>query len=109
MSRKHEQVLMDRILEQVLIYRVLKQVGRTSAGSHFKQPVPVDTIPGYLDVVKKPMDFSTVASHVREDAYSSLGELLLQDSLQYCSFLCNCFKSLWLHLKPEFRTFLWLF
>ena len=54
--------------------RVLKGVAKTSTGRHFAKPVPAEAIPGYLDVIQKPMDIGTVVLNLRQGKYASLGK-----------------------------------
>lgn len=56
--------------------RVLKRVAKTATGSHFALPVPVGSVPGYLEAVEKPMDISTVVSNIQAGLYSTTGSVV---------------------------------
>eukprot|EP00117_Sycon_ciliatum_P005845 scpid15509/ scgid0111/ Protein EMSY len=47
-----------------------------NASAWFLQPVNPKTAPGYLDIVKKPMDFGTIKRKLEQDAYSTHMEWL---------------------------------
>lgn len=40
----------------------------------FLEPVNLEKVPGYMDVIKKPMDFGTMADKVSRSKYRSLDE-----------------------------------
>ena len=40
----------------------------------FLVPVDLEKVPGYMDVIKQPMDFGTMASKVSRSKYRSLDE-----------------------------------
>ena len=42
----------------------------------FHDPVPVDDIPGYADVIKNPMDLSTVKKNLDKKVYQVVGDFL---------------------------------
>ncbi|GIL73313.1 hypothetical protein Vretifemale_3511 [Volvox reticuliferus] len=54
----------------------LQRLMRNRVAALFLKPVDPAEAPGYLDVVTRPMDLSTVTSRLRQRAYADLNELL---------------------------------
>jgi hypothetical protein len=57
---------------QVVLSGILSKLEAEDEGVIFMQPVPVAHIPGYLDVISEPMDFSTVRSRLNDGEYLSV-------------------------------------
>ncbi|KDN40096.1 Bromodomain-containing protein, partial [Tilletiaria anomala UBC 951] len=36
---------------------------------YFAEPVPIEEVPGYAEVIKQPMDFGTIRSRVESSCY----------------------------------------
>ena len=53
--------------------KVVTRVARSAAGAPFAAPVDAALAPGYEQVVKCPMDLSTIAARLRAGTYASLG------------------------------------
>lgn len=47
---------------------------RKDAYGFFLQPVDLSLVPGYLDIIKRPMDFGTISNKVDRGKYRSLEE-----------------------------------
>jgi bromodomain-containing protein 7/9 len=44
----------------------------------FLEPVNLEKVPGYMDVIKQPMDFGTMADKVSRSKYRSLEEFAVR-------------------------------
>ncbi|PCH34908.1 hypothetical protein WOLCODRAFT_133656 [Wolfiporia cocos MD-104 SS10] len=60
-------------LKEVLA-KLIAQIKKKDDYAFFLQPVDVSQVPGYLDVVKRPMDFGTMTTKVGRGRYRSLEE-----------------------------------
>ena len=47
----------------------------------FLVPVDLEKVPGYMDVIKQPMDFGTMADKVSKSRYRSLEEFAVRSIL----------------------------
>jgi bromodomain-containing protein 7/9 len=62
-------------------------MGRKDAYGFFLQPVDLAAVPGYTDVVRRPMDFGTIASKVARGKYRSLDDFAVRLLLHPSSVL----------------------
>lgn len=69
--------------------RVLDSLYAKDTGEIFTEPVDVDEVPDYMDVVKEPMDLSTMRKKLKHGEYFTLDEmeadfnLMIQNCLAY--------------------------
>ena len=49
----------------------------------FLEPVDLQKVPGYMDVIKQPMDFGTMADKVSKSKYRSLDEFAVGPFLSH--------------------------
>lgn len=71
-----------RPLEEVLS-KLIADISRKDEYGFFGQPVPLQEVPDYLDVIRKPMDLGTMGNKVRSGAYFSLDEFI-EDFVLVC-------------------------
>jgi hypothetical protein len=55
---------------------VVRQISSAEGASIFATPVNPDDVPGYADVVKEPMDLSTVVARIQGGEYADVREIL---------------------------------
>ncbi|KAF8265875.1 hypothetical protein EI94DRAFT_1587444 [Lactarius quietus] len=60
-------------LKEVLT-TLISKIKKKDDYAFFLEPVDVEKVPGYMDVVKQPMDFGTMADKVSKSKYRSLDE-----------------------------------
>ncbi|KAF7760715.1 hypothetical protein Agabi119p4_10124 [Agaricus bisporus var. burnettii] len=60
-------------LKEVLV-KLIQQIKKKDDYAFFLEPVKVNLVPGYLDVIKCPMDFATMSNKVNRGKYRSLEE-----------------------------------
>lgn len=69
--------------------RLLDAIFQKDAQEIFTEPVDIDEVPDYMDVVTHPMDLSTIRSKLRDGKYDSLDDmendfnLMIQNCLAY--------------------------
>jgi hypothetical protein len=79
----------DQSLYKARLYSLLKSLQRKDVHSFFAEPVDPEYAPGYLEVIKKPMDFSTMAQKISSDEYKDIQqfqsdfELMCQNAMLY--------------------------
>ncbi|XP_019854738.1 PREDICTED: bromodomain and PHD finger-containing protein 3-like [Amphimedon queenslandica] len=59
---------------EMIMKRLLTRLAAKDPADIFAEPVPLDDVPDYLDVIKCPMDFSTMRSKLDSHQYKSLEE-----------------------------------
>lgn len=78
--KREEMKLQQSVLEMqltpfsILLRAVLQQLQEKDNYSIFAQPVSVKEVPDYLDVIKNPMDFSTMRKRIDDHCYRDLDE-----------------------------------
>ena len=77
---------------QAAVQRVLESVLKLPEAAPFAEPVPVDEVPGYRELVPHPMDLTTVLVRSKADNYDTPLEALadvrqvgIQDLVAWCS------------------------
>ncbi len=65
--------------------RVIQKVACSKSGVPFSAPVSEQDVPGYRAIVKKPMDLGTIAQHLENGHYRSLGAQLEGPSLTHAN------------------------
>lgn len=88
--RTTEQCVMMNINPlEAAMHRVLDALYAKDTGEIFTEPVDTDEVPDYMDVVKEPMDLSTMRKKLRQGEYLSFDEmetdfnLMVQNCLAY--------------------------
>lgn len=82
-------VMMNLNPLEAAMHRVLDSLYAKDTGEIFTEPVDPDEVPDYMDVVKEPMDLSTMRRKLRDGEYASLDEmeadfnLMIQNCLAY--------------------------
>ncbi|CAF3278892.1 unnamed protein product [Rotaria socialis] len=66
-------------------------------GMWFRQPVTEAMAPGYFDIIKFPMDFSTILKKLNENQYST--------PFQFCEDMWLVFNNAWLFNKKTHRVY----
>ncbi len=61
---------------QAAVQRVLEAVLKLPEAALFAEPVPLDEVPGYLELILNPMDLGTVLGRAKADAYDTPLEAL---------------------------------
>ena len=61
---------------QAAVQRVLETVLKLPEAALFAEPVPLDEVPGYRELIPNPMDLGTVLGRARADAYDTPLEAL---------------------------------
>ncbi|XP_072292041.1 bromodomain-containing protein 1-like isoform X1 [Eucyclogobius newberryi] len=78
--KREEMKLQQSVLEMqltpfnILLRAVLRQLQEKDHYSIFAQPVSAKEVPDYLDVITKPMDYSTMRQHIDDHVYRNLDE-----------------------------------
>ena len=57
----------------------------------FREPVDIEEVPDYLDLIKKPMDFSTMRAKVEDFKYETFGESFCLSSLSQLFYCLSSF------------------
>ena len=61
---------------QAAVQRVLETVLKLPEAALFAEPVPLDEVPGYRELIPNPMDLGTVLGRARADGYDTPLEAL---------------------------------
>lgn len=61
---------------QAAVQRVLETVLKLPEAALFAEPVPLDEVPGYKELIPNPMDLGTVLGRARADGYDTPLEAL---------------------------------
>ena len=59
----------------------------------FLEPVDLEKVPGYMDVIKQPMDFGSMADKVSRSKYRSLDEFAVSLSHSYAPSTSEVFRT----------------
>lgn len=78
---------------QAAVQRVLENVLKLPEALPFAEPVPLDEVPGYRELVPNPMDLGTVLGRSKADHYDTPLEALA-DVRQVSTTLCFSFAGL---------------
>lgn len=72
--------------------RMLQNLGRNQAAWIFQEPVNVQTlkIPDYYDIVKKPMDFGTIKTKLKEQRYANINEFM--EDMELVFYNCKLYN-----------------
>ncbi|XP_039989180.1 bromodomain-containing protein 1-like isoform X1 [Xiphias gladius] len=90
--KREEMKLQQSVLEvqltpfNILLRAVLSQLQEKDQYSIFAQPVSIKEVPDYLDIIKNPMDFSTMRKRIDAHGYRSLEEFEADFNL----IIANC-------------------
>ncbi|XP_055686305.1 bromodomain-containing protein homolog [Lutzomyia longipalpis] len=71
-----EQALMMQLNPvEAAMYKLLEGLEQKDTAEIFREPVDVNEVPDYMDIVKHPMDLSTMAMKLKSGAYESLDDM----------------------------------
>ncbi|XP_059614029.1 bromodomain-containing protein homolog [Phlebotomus argentipes] len=71
-----EQTLMMQLNPvEAAMHKLLEGLEQKDTSEIFREPVDVNEVPDYMDIVKHPMDLSTMAEKLKSGAYESLDDL----------------------------------
>uniref|UniRef100_A0A3B4A3E1 Uncharacterized protein n=1 Tax=Periophthalmus magnuspinnatus TaxID=409849 RepID=A0A3B4A3E1_9GOBI len=90
--KREEMKLQQSVLEMqltpfnILLRAVLRQLQEKDHYSIFAQPVSVKEVPDYLDIIKNPMDYSTMRKRIDDHVYRNLDEFEADFNL----IIANC-------------------
>lgn len=76
---------------------ILRHMCDQEEGIWFRQPVTEAIAPGYFDIIKYPMDFSTVFKKLSENQYST--------PFQFCEDVWLVFNNAWTFNKKSHRVY----
>jgi hypothetical protein len=76
---------------------ILRQMYDHEEGMWFRQPVTEAIAPGYFDIIKYPMDFSTIFKKFDENQYST--------PFQFCEDIWLVFNNTWLFNKKTQKVY----
>jgi len=76
---------------------VLRQLYDHEEGFWFRQPVTEAIAPGYFDIIKYPMDFSTIIKKLDENQYKT--------PFEFCEDIWLVFNNTWLFNKKSQRVY----
>ncbi|QRV93788.1 bromodomain associated protein [Ceratobasidium sp. AG-Ba] len=62
---------------------ILKELRNNDSSWPFHQPVNIDEVKDYLDVVKKPMDFQNMEFKLENNAYATLDDFVADAKLVF--------------------------
>ena len=61
-----------------LLNKLLIKIRRRDLMGFFTYPVDTNLVIGYIDVIKNPMDFSTMNTNIQNNVYKSLNDFKVQ-------------------------------
>lgn len=93
---KHPEVFSTDELRQKM-QTVLHRLYNHDDGSWFRQPVTEAIAPGYFDIIKNPMDFSTIMKKLSENQYLT--------PFQFCEDIWLVFNNTWTFNKKSHRVY----
>lgn len=72
--------------------RIMTTLGRNQSAWIFAEPVNVETlnIPDYFTIVKKPMDFGTIKSKLKEQRYANISEFM--EDMELVFYNCKLYN-----------------
>lgn len=76
---------------------VLRQMYDHEEGVWFRQPVTEEIAPGYFDIIKYPMDFSTIFKKFDENQYST--------PFEFCEDISLVFNNAWTYNKKTQKVY----
>lgn len=76
---------------------ILHRLWDHEEGFWFHQPVTEAIAPGYFDIIKCPMDFSTIFKKLEDGQYVT--------PFQFCEDICLVFKNAWTFNKKSQRVY----
>ena len=76
---------------------ILRHLYDQEEGIWFRQPVTEAIAPGYFDIIKHPMDFSTMFTKLDENQYTT--------PFQFCEDMWLVFNNTWLFNKKTQRVY----
>lgn len=79
------------------LYPILERLYNHDDGGWFRQPVTEAIAPGYFDIIKNPMDFSTIMKKFNENQYTT--------PYQCCEDIWLVFKNTWIFNKKTHRVY----
>ncbi|XP_070559775.1 peregrin-like [Ptychodera flava] len=93
---KREQIKVNQLTVEmqlqpfnILLKRILDQLEERDTSNIFAEPVSLDEVPDYLDVISEPMDFSTIRSRMESHFYKTMDDfsrdfdLMINNCLTY--------------------------
>ena len=92
---KHPAVFSPEDIREKMV-PILRQLYDHEEGFWFRQPVTETIAPGYFDVIKYPMDFSTIFDKSEKDQY--------QTPFQFCEDIWLVFNNTWTFNKKTQRV-----
>lgn len=76
---------------------ILQRLYNHEEGAWFRQPVTEAIAPGYFDIIKHPMDFSTIFKKLDENQYTT--------PFQFCEDIWLVFNNTWTFNKKSHRVY----
>jgi hypothetical protein len=93
---KHPEVFSADELRQKM-EPILHRLYNHDDGSWFRQPVTEAIAPGYFDIIKNPMDFSSIMKKLNENRYLT--------PFQFCEDIWLVFNNTWTFNKKSHRVY----
>jgi bromodomain and PHD finger-containing protein 1 len=73
--RMHEEINRLRLTPlEMIMKRLLLKLSAKDPADIFAEPVPLEDVPDYLDIIKHPMDFKTMRQKIENHEYTNLSE-----------------------------------
>ena len=95
LSKHPAQFHLDDIRQKM--WPILERMYNHDDGGWFRQPVTETIAPGYFDIIKNPMDFSTIMRKFNENQYST--------PFQFCEDVWLVFNNTWKFNKKSHRVY----
>ncbi len=87
-NRQHSEFgSQTQVFRKALMQTLLNDLKKQAFMSHFIHPVDAANVPGYLDIIARPMDWTSINNHLRSSDYSDNGLILGRGILQFINDL----------------------
>lgn len=85
---KHSEKQNTKQVEKKILQKFLEKLFKLDKYKIFWEPVSAEEVPGYFDVIKHPMDFSTIKKKLKEMKYKTVKQFWVCILKDFCnSFL----------------------
>jgi len=86
MDEPHVHTVLETKLSNEKMHKVLRWLQKKDVLDLFAEPVDIEKVPDYLDIIKNPMDFSTMRAKIDNFVYGSLDDL----ETDFLQIIDNC-------------------